>query len=70
MDRLTHLNGRLVAEFPDEETARKMARRLEREGTSYRWERWGGPRTGWNSVAQWEPVAGFVGPDARTAVLS
>jgi hypothetical protein len=69
-ERLTRLDGTLIAELPDEDAARKVIKKLEREGTSYRWERWCGERTGFNSVREWLPVAGFIGPDRATAQIS
>jgi hypothetical protein len=62
--RLSRPDGSVIGEFPTADAARKIARQLERAGTSYRWESWGGARTGWNSVLS------FVGPNAEAAALS
>ena len=51
LDRVTGLEGGIVADWISAEDAKAITREMDRRGEGWKWERWGGERTGWNGVA-------------------
>lgn len=55
LDRVTDLQGGIVADWISFDDAMRIRREMDRRGEGWKHERWGGDRTGWNGVAAYFP---------------
>ena len=55
LDRVTDLRGGVLADWISHEDAKRLTRQMDARGEGWKWERWGGDRTGWNGVAAYWP---------------
>ena len=51
LDRVTDLEGGIVADWISHADAKALTREMDARGEGWKWERYGGERTGWNGVA-------------------